>query len=102
MTVRIVQLLCPSRHCIIAAVYESEDGAEKPGVAAEFPQRLEAAGLNASCGLCGSRELHTEDNRTEYSSVDEAMPVLQDEKARQRLVLSMLRNLRRILGARLN
>lgn len=60
MKVRIVQLLCPSRHCVVATAYESEDGEPIP----EFTDRLRAGfearvgkELHPWCGLCRSTRL---------------------------------------------
>lgn len=80
--VRIIQLLCPARHCILATAYESTDGAVIP----QMEQRLlyhaktmvEAGAMNPWCGLCRSRDWHPEDRPTKYASMDEALPYLQE------------------------
>lgn len=83
--VRIVQLLCPQRHCIVSTAYESPDGSELP----EMTERLREgftdfvnSGANPWCGLCYSRDLRPEDSPTRFATMDEAMPHLM-ESARQ-------------------
>jgi hypothetical protein len=84
--VRIVQLLCPSRHCIVSTAYESPDGAEIP----EMTERLldifadwVAKGTNPWCGLCYSRNLRPEDRPTKYATLAEAMPHLEEMQRQQ-------------------
>jgi hypothetical protein len=83
--VRIVQLLCPSRHCVLATAYESPDGAEIPEAADRLTERFSEMvekGANPWCGLCKSRDLHAEDAPTKFATMEEAMPYLM-ENARQ-------------------
>lgn len=77
--VRIVQLLCPARHCIVATAYDSADGKPEPAFSEhvhESFRRLVEAGANPWCGLCHSRDFHTEDGRTAFRSMAEALPHL--------------------------
>jgi hypothetical protein len=85
--VRIAQLLCLRRHCILAAAYESPDGAailEKAAtVKAKFDEAVQAGILNPWCGLCAGSEMHVEDHATEFRSLAEATPRLSEEEKKQ-------------------
>jgi len=74
--IRIIQLLCPHRHCIVATVYESDDGEEMPAKTVEFRAAFEAAPLNPWCGICGSKRLIYEDRPTRFPTMEEALPFL--------------------------
>lgn len=73
--VRIVQLLCPERHCLLACAYEEGTGS--------FQESCEALGgmikrgmFNDWCGICGSRVLHYEEGVTKFKTLAEAGPHL--------------------------
>lgn len=90
--VRIVQLLCPARHCIVGAAYEaaSEADAAQTQMLAGL---IHSGAIKAWCGICGSRELHFEDAATRFATMAEAQPHvdrLQDENVITRIVLSGL------------
>lgn len=88
MKVRIVQLLCPARHCVLATAYESESGGELPEIAGILRSKFAALvgmGANPHCGLCLSKDLHTDDQPTKFSSMAEAIPQLQEQEARMAL-----------------
>lgn len=94
MNVRIVQLLCPSRHCVVATAYESEDGEPIP----EFTDRLRASfearvvkELNPWCGLCRSTALTYEDEPTVFRTMAEALPFLQASSDEMATVREYLR-----------
>lgn len=94
MKVRIVQLLCPSRHCIVATAYESEDGQPIPEMAERVRtwfDEMVAKGANPWCGICQSRTLIPEDNETIYGTMAEAMPFLQEASDRQAFTREYLR-----------
>ena len=86
MKVRIVQLLCPQRHCIVANAYESPDGNEL----SEMVGHLEAwfaewirKGARPRCGICQSGDLHYEDMPTRFSTMTEAQPYIEELARRQ-------------------
>jgi len=84
--VRIVQLLCPSRHCIMATAYESPDGEEIPEIAARLRERVDgliaANEMNPRCGLCFAKTWRYEDHPTNFTTMKEALPALrQAERA---------------------
>jgi hypothetical protein len=83
--VRIVQLLCPARHCILATAYESADGEPIAAIAEHvregFRLLFNAGNLNPWCGICHSRDFHIEDGATAFRSMDEALPHLNQLQA---------------------
>ncbi len=94
MKVRIIQLLCPSRHCIVATAYESKDGQAIPEMTdrlRESFEQLVTAGLNPWCGLCQSKSLTYEDQPTIFRTMAEAMPHLQQHSDKQASVREYLR-----------
>lgn len=77
--VRIVQLLCPQRHCIVATAYESPDGQPIEDMRTrllEFFEALRRAGANDWCGICHARNFTAEDAATGFDSMTEAAPYL--------------------------
>lgn len=87
MKVRIVQLLCPQRHAVVAFAYESETGEALPEKTDEFKVRLAAAYanhlLNPWCGICRSQDLRYEDEATIFKTLETAMPFLRELEQRQ-------------------
>jgi len=85
--VRIVQLLCPQRHCVLAAAYEAPDGTEDTDIAirlhAEFNRLVGNGVLNPWCGLCGSLSLRAEDSPTPFATMEEAAPHLYENERQQ-------------------
>ena len=88
--IRIVQCLCPSRHCLTAFAYH-------PGVSVgkrlDAPAEITLTEENAvdymrlivedtipaaqrRCGICGSADLRFEDAKTAFESMEEALPHL--------------------------
>ena len=92
--VRIVQLLCPQRHCIVAKAYESPDGEPIPEITTSLVDGfalLVARGANAQCGLCFSRNLRPEDRPTKWATMAEALPHLEEEARRQAITREYMR-----------
>ncbi len=83
MKVRIVQLLCPLRHCVVALAYQTSDGAEQPQMAARMMEGFADSGANPWCGLCHSRNLNPEDRPTMFATMEDAAPYLAVYAARQ-------------------
>ncbi len=85
--IRLVQLLCPQRHCIIAMAYFSQSGEAHPdmedAMSVAFHRAVEAKVLNPHCGLCHSTDLHLEDGCTGWSTMEEAAPYLAQSAAAQ-------------------
>jgi hypothetical protein len=76
MSVHLIQLLCPKRHCIIAMPYLSEQERGKERTIALIDAAQKALLFNPWCGICGSRELVYEDGKTVFKTLEEAMPML--------------------------
>lgn len=83
MKVRIIQLLCPQRHCIVAIAYESPNGEEIPENAQKLNDGLKSHGLNPWCGICGSKQLQCEDRATGFRTLQEAQPHLEANERAQ-------------------
>jgi hypothetical protein len=97
--VYIAQLLCPQRHCILAAAEEFDTAEEaeslRKTLEGMFDERAaERPGIKR-CALCQSTDFHIEIGRTTFRTIEEAKPVLFLEEARQYLTqmwLKMQRN----------
>lgn len=74
MKVRIVQLLCPQRHCITALAYETETGAEDPAKTELLRSTLRELNLDPWCGICRADNLVYEDRPTRFETMTEAAP----------------------------
>lgn len=83
MKVRIIQLLCSNRHCILAAAYESEDGGEQQKPMEELKEAVKKLKLNPWCGICGDRELKYEDAPSKFVTMEEAKPHLECNQCEQ-------------------
>lgn len=85
--VRIVQLLCPERHCVLALSYFSPDGEVRPEVAETmdlmFHKAIEDGMINPFCKICRSTVLLTEDRPTIFSTMEEASPYLREMERQQ-------------------
>jgi hypothetical protein len=93
--VRIVQVLCPERHCLCAALYLSEDGLTKPERAVDLQARMTRVGLEFRCGICKSTDITIEDRATGFETMEEAEPVFRKCEAEQltsRVFLDSIRN----------
>jgi hypothetical protein len=70
--VRIVQVLCPDRHCIVGACYDDTDPETKERAHAGLASLLKT--INPWCGICGSTKLEFEDMPTKYKTLEDARP----------------------------
>lgn len=75
--IKLMQLLCPSRHCFMAIAFDDEKVTEveanlQLGMSAR--EHMQAHG--PACALCGSLDFHVETRRTRFTTIDEAMPML--------------------------
>lgn len=99
MKVRMIQLLCPARHCMMAVVYESPDGEPDPAKTVAFLDALalmyEKKIVNPWCGLCQSRTLTPEDKPTKFATLAEARPHLQEQERQQAIVREAVEATRR-------
>lgn len=92
--IRLIQLMCPERHCLLAFAYDADD--MNPKQAADSMRetlrylREQPAAFIPECGICKSLELHTEDGETAWDTIEEARPHLQQmeiEQLEARLIL---------------
>jgi hypothetical protein len=70
--IHLAQILCPQRHCILAAAFDPETSAVERVIHGMF-QEAKRLGLNDWCGICGSHDLSIEVARTPYPTMEEAM-----------------------------
>lgn len=97
--VKIIQCLCGSaRHCIVAEAYEDEhagqaDEARISLSKANVSEMIDRDRINPWCGLCGSifKNWQWEVGETAFTSMDEAMPFLQEEQRKQMETAELLR-----------
>jgi len=80
--VYLAQLLCPERHCILAFAgqYDSLEAAQgelQARVQEAFDVAVGRKLFNPWCGICHSERLHIEVGRTNFRTIEEAMPTLQ-------------------------
>jgi hypothetical protein len=93
MSIHLIQLLCPQRHCIIAMPYPSGQERGKERTIDLMEEMRRTLGINPWCGICGSQELVYEDRPTAFEALQEAMPMLrelEDEQLRSRGLLDDL------------
>lgn len=86
----LVQLLCPARHCIIAAAYDSERGGSFDDTVRLMEARLEQLGAHPWCCICGAEHLTFEQAKAKFPDMATALPILRAAEAsnlatRQRL-----------------
>lgn len=95
--IHLVQLLCPNRHCIIAAAWE--EGRTTYEATVTF-MRASFAGMGGEwlCGLCRAAELKFEDGLMPFNSMAEAAPELARLAAENMRGRALIEQLRR--GAR--
>lgn len=85
----ITQLLCPQRHCVIAAAWDdsaSNANEVEAQLMREFHDMVNAAKCNPYCGLCRSEVLHCESRVTSWSTMAEALPHLRKSEIEQMIV----------------
>lgn len=97
MNVHLIQLLCPSRHCIFALAYEHPEMSDEDvkTAASRTWESMQKCGFNPWCALCDSRNLNFEVGVTKYASMEEAYPHLKQteiDNLRTRMRLLAERN----------
>lgn len=91
MALWLLQVLCPSRHAIVAVPYDPD---EHVAAAMEVAAATTMAehGINPWCGLCGSHELHAEHAPMKWATLEEALPHLQETERQNQLARALLGN----------
>jgi hypothetical protein len=69
--VMLVQLLCPLRHCLYAGAYQVGESSLAE-CCRSLEELIEKAGLARHCGICGSTDVHYEEGRTKWATLQEA------------------------------
>ena len=98
--VRLIQALCPSRHCIFGTAYEGDSEGANPQKMADFRTHAhhmvtpepEGGGYDPWCAICKapiSRWTY-EDSVTAWRTLEEATPELKAEEARQVLAANLI------------
>jgi hypothetical protein len=87
--VRIVQLLCPQRHCIIGAAYE-DDKTNADETVLLLRTIMNSGVINPWCGICASRELTFEDAATNFRNMEQAKPNIEHLQAQNILAKNLL------------
>ena len=90
MKVRIVQMLCPSRHCLVALAYESADGRNNPVMPYHLGEKFVEQKLEHKCAICGATTFTLEDAPTIFSSMAEAEPHLRREETKQAITRGLI------------
>lgn len=73
--VKIVQLLCPHRHCVMGVAYEEGRSSFEESCNA-MRSAMEQIGIHNWCGICGSLDLQFEEHCTPFATLKEAAPAL--------------------------
>ena len=97
MAVRLVQLLCPHRHCVMAAAYEEDMGSFEQ-TCQFIRDMMKAMHIEESCWLCRSRELRIEDTLTKFQTMTEAAPhflFIEQQHLRTRTLIETMRSAQR-------
>lgn len=68
----LIQLLCPSRHCILAMMFDPSEHPQ-PVVMHLLEARRRELKLNPWCGICGSSNLAYEVRPTKFSTLVDAV-----------------------------
>lgn len=87
--IHLTQLLCPQRHCVVAAAWDENESCAQEAEDAlrkQFRDAVQIGKLNPYCGLCRSETLHCEVSATGWQTLEEAIPHLQRAEQEQILV----------------
>lgn len=104
MKVRIVQCLCPHRHCILAIAYEADTGEADPErtelLRRSVNEAINTKQMNPHCGIClaTTDRWEYEDNATVWPSLEAAAPTLRNTEALN--IFAMMAALKRQQAAR--
>jgi len=85
----LTQLLCPQRHCVLAAVWDESDNTAREvesQLREQFREAVQTRQINPYCGLCRSETLHCEHGRTPWATLREALPHIQAAEREQLLI----------------
>lgn len=91
--VRIVQLLCEERHCLLASAYEDDEGTFTKTCQALSDLLQPKGWVRRHCGICGSAALHFEVGLTKFKTLAEAMPTIMECQSEQMQTRTLLDDL---------
>lgn len=92
--VKLVQCLCPERHCITAIAFQDLPESEAISKLQSIVDSSIASSLiNPWCAICGSRKWHYEVGKTRFSTMEEAEPELAKTEVEQRKTIALLKSL---------
>jgi len=77
--VMILQLLCPKRHCLTGVAYDEYTSFED--ACATLLGTMATIGYEHRCAICGSTKLTLEEEKSKFSTMEEATPFLIREQA---------------------
>lgn len=92
--IKIMQFLCPKRHCIVALAFDGETMTETEAQAA-LKNGVKALHFNGRCGICGSGDLRFETGETKFESLAEASSHLIVEEQKNLRARSLIESIRR-------
>lgn len=92
--VRLIQCLCPARHCIVAVPYQA-DVVGRDEAVASLHRFLDCQHIPRKCRICGSQTLHLEDAPTRFAKLDEALPHFAREAIANAITREMIDRQRR-------
>jgi len=83
MKIRLIQHLCPERHCIMGLAYVSESGEPEPAQLDRLRAMERELLVDPWCGLCKSRQLVYDDQPTIFKTMEEARVKLREQEEAQ-------------------
>jgi hypothetical protein len=85
MTIKLCQCLCPQRHCILASLGDGDAAVLQMSLKNQMRDLIRADKIHPFCGLCGAkpRDWFYEVKETPYATMEEALPMMMAESARQ-------------------
>ena len=91
----IAQLKCPDNHCVVALAAEiTEDQASdlEAKLWLGFHHLVENGNLNHECAICKATMLHMEVRVSQFNTLAEATPVLEESQRQQIATAQFLRS----------
>ena len=73
--IKVLQLLCPRRHAIVATAFDDQSENAQT-FKAQFEECVRGGKLGKHCGICGSIHLVWEEKDSKFPSVDVALRVM--------------------------
>lgn len=89
----LAQCLCPQRHCILAATHPDDGTDLVQYLKNQLLALIRGNQIDPWCGICGAkaREWKYEVATTPFATMEEALPVIAQEQAKQLATLEHLK-----------